>query len=78
LMVMPEGDRMRIMQVKFNSRAEKLGFEQGFEIVSIEVIAERPDKELMFLLAAALLAGVVANQRRRRYWGRSERSLGLD
>ena len=67
LMVMPEGDRMRIMQVKFNSRAEKLGFEQGFEIVSVEVIAERPDKELMFLLAAALLAGVVANQRRRRY-----------
>ncbi|MDO7705132.1 MAG: TRAP transporter permease, partial [Burkholderiaceae bacterium] len=67
LMVMPEGDRMRIMQVKFNSRAEKLGFEQGFEIVSVEVIAERPDKELMFLLAAALLVGVVANQRRRRY-----------
>ena len=67
LMVMPEGDRMRIMLVKFNSRAEKLGFEQGFEIVSVEVIAERPDKELMFLLAAALLAGVVANQRRRRY-----------
>jgi len=29
-------------------------------------------------LAAALLAGVVANQRRRRYWGCSERSLGLD
>ncbi len=66
LMVMPEGDRMRIMQVKFGSRAEKLGFEQGFEIVSVEVAAERPDKEWMFVLAGLLLAGVVFNQRRRK------------
>jgi len=65
-MVMPEGDRMRIMQVKFGSRAEKLGFEQGFEIVSVEVAAERPDKEWMFVLAGLLLAGVVFNQRRRK------------
>ena len=66
LMVMPEGDRMRIMQVKFGSRAEKLGFEQGFEIVFVEVAAERPDKEWMFVLAGLLLAGVVFNQRRRK------------
>ena len=66
LMVMPEGDRMRIIQVKFGSRAEKLGFEQGFEIVSVEVAAERPDKEWMFVLAGLLLAGVVFNQRRRK------------
>jgi TRAP transporter 4TM/12TM fusion protein len=65
LMVMPTGDRMRIMQVKFGSRAEKLGFEQGFEVVAVEMPANRPDKEWMFLAAALLLAGVAANQRRR-------------
>jgi hypothetical protein len=65
LMVMPEGDRMRIMQVKFGSRAEKLGFEQGFEVVAVEMPADRPDKEWMFLAAALLLAGVAASQRRR-------------
>jgi TRAP transporter 4TM/12TM fusion protein len=65
LMVMPTGDRMRIMQVKFGSRAEKLGFEQGFEVVAVEIPANRPDKEWMFLAAALLLAGVAANQRRR-------------
>ena len=65
LMVMPAGDRMRIMQVKFGSRAEKLGFEQGFEVVAVEMPANRPDKEWMFLAAALLLAGVAASQRRR-------------
>ena len=65
LMVMPEGDRIRIMQVKFGSRAEKLGFEQGFEVVAVEMPADRPDKEWMFLAAALLLAGVAASQRRR-------------
>lgn len=65
LTVVPLGTEMQIAQVKFGSRAEKLGIEQGFNIASIEVPAERPGKEWMFLPALALLAGVVGAQRRR-------------
>ena len=60
-----QGDAMLITQVKFGSRAEKLGMEQGFQIVSAEVPADRPDKEWMFLPAIALLALVVFLQRAR-------------
>ena len=56
---------MLITQVKFGSRAEKLGMEQGFKIVSAEVPSQRPDKEWMFLPAIALLALVVMLQRAR-------------
>ncbi len=63
--VVPLGDEMQIAQVKFGSRAEKLGIEQGFKIATIEMPAERPDKEWMFIPALALLALVVAVQRRR-------------
>lgn len=62
---MVQGDAMLITQVKFGSRAEKLGMEQGFKIVSAEVPADRPDKEWMFLPAIALLALVVLLQRAR-------------
>jgi TRAP transporter 4TM/12TM fusion protein len=65
LTVVPLGKEMQVAQVKFGSRAEKLGVEQGFTIASIEVPAERPGKEWMFLPALALLAGVVVAQRRR-------------
>lgn len=62
---MVQGDAMLITQVKFGSRAEKLGMEQGFQIVSAEVPASRPDKEWMFLPAIALLLLVVGLQRAR-------------
>jgi hypothetical protein len=62
---MVQGDAMLITQVKFGSRAEKLGMEQGYKIVSAEVPAQRPDKEWMFLPAIALLLLVVALQRAR-------------
>ncbi len=62
---MVQGDAMLITQVKFGSRAEKLGMEQGFQIVSAEVPAPRPDKEWMFLPAIALLLLVVGLQRAR-------------
>lgn len=62
---MVQGDAMLITQVKFGSRAEKLGMEQGFKIVSAEVPSQRPDKEWMFLPAMALLALVVMLQRAR-------------
>lgn len=63
--VVPLGKEMQVAQVKFGSRAEKLGVEQGFTIASIEVPAERPSKEWMFVPAFLVLAGVVFAQRRR-------------
>ncbi|MEO5695835.1 MAG: DUF3394 domain-containing protein, partial [Burkholderiaceae bacterium] len=65
LTVVPLGTEMQIAQVKFGSRAEKLGLEQGFRVASIEMPAERPDKEWMFLPSLALLAGIVFVQRLR-------------
>ncbi len=65
LTVVPLGNEMQIAQVKFGSRAEKLGIEQGFKVSSIEVPAERPAKEWMFIPALALLGVVVMLQRRR-------------
>ncbi|APW46812.1 TRAP transporter permease [Rhodoferax antarcticus] len=65
LSVMPQGKELLITQVRFKSRADKLGLEQGFRIVAGEVVADRPDKEWMFVLAIALLALIVFLQRRR-------------
>ncbi len=59
------GAQVQVAQVKFGSRAEKLGLEQGFAVTSVEVESERPDKEWMFLPAVALLSLVVAVQRLR-------------
>ncbi|MBP8054115.1 MAG: TRAP transporter permease, partial [Burkholderiaceae bacterium] len=61
--VMAQGNDLLISQVRFGSRAEKLGMEQGFRIVSAETPATRPAKEWMFLPALALLLLVVALQR---------------
>lgn len=63
--VMAQGDELLITQVRFGSRAEKLGMEQGFRIVSAETPADRPAKEWMFLPAIVLLLLVVALQRAR-------------
>jgi len=61
--VMAQGDALLITQVRFGSRAEKLGMEQGFRIVSAEMPADRPSKEWMFLPAIVLLLLVAALQR---------------
>ncbi len=63
---MAQGKELLITQVKFGSAAEKLGMEQGFRIVSAEMVADRPDKEWLFIPALGLLALVVVSQRRRR------------
>ncbi|MDO9144927.1 TRAP transporter permease [Rhodoferax sp.] len=63
--VMAQGDALLITQVRFGSRAEKLGMEQGFRIVSAEIPADRPAKEWMFLPAIALLLLVIGLQRAR-------------
>jgi TRAP transporter 4TM/12TM fusion protein len=65
LTVVPLGGDIQIAQVQFGSRAEKLGLEQGFKVASIEVPAERPAKEWLFIPALALLAVVVFAQRAR-------------
>jgi TRAP transporter 4TM/12TM fusion protein len=63
--VMPQGDAIQVLAVKFGSRAEKLGIEQGFAITAIELPSDRPDKEWIYVPALALLALVVWLQRRR-------------
>jgi TRAP transporter 4TM/12TM fusion protein len=62
---MPDEQGFKVLAVKFGSTAEKLGIEQGFQINAVEVPADRPDKEWFYLPAAALLAWVMAMQRRR-------------
>ena len=49
----------------FGSTAEKLGLEQSFRITTIEMPADRPAKEWMFLPALALLGIVIVLQRAR-------------
>ena len=66
LNVMVLGDQVQIMSVRFGSRADRLGLEQGFRIVGLELPAEdRPAKEWMYLPALALLAVVWLLQRAR-------------
>jgi len=66
LTLMTLGDEVRVGGVGFGSTAEKLGLEQGFVIKGIEVDAERPDKEWMFVPALLLLGLIIARQRARR------------
>ncbi|HRK40251.1 MAG TPA: TRAP transporter permease [Burkholderiaceae bacterium] len=65
LTVMPDGDALMVVGVKFGTVAEKLGIEQSFRITSVEVPADRPAKEWWFVPALLLLAVVVGLQRRR-------------
>ena len=65
LTVMSLGNEVQVAAVQFGSQAEKLGLEQGFRIVSIEVPADRPAKEWMFIPALALLGLIVWLQWRR-------------
>ena len=62
---MADGDALMVAAVKFGSTAEKLGIEQSFKITAIEVPADRPAKEWLYLPALLLLAGVIWAQRRR-------------
>ncbi|MCF8176687.1 MAG: DUF3394 domain-containing protein, partial [Burkholderiaceae bacterium] len=65
LRLLPSGETVDILSVKFGSRAEKLGVEQGFKITALEVATQRPDKEWFFIPALAVLGLVVFLQRRR-------------
>ncbi len=65
LTVMNDGDAFMVVATRFGSTAEKLGIEQSFRITALEVPAERPAKEWFFIPALALLALIIALQRRR-------------
>ncbi len=66
LNVMALGDDVQVAAVRFGSRAERLGIEQGFRITLIELPAEdRPAKEWIYIPALLLLAFVWALQRAR-------------
>lgn len=66
LTVMNDSEGLMVMAVGFGSAAEKLGIEQGFHITAVEVPADRPAKEWLFVPAVALLWWIMAMQRRRR------------
>jgi TRAP transporter 4TM/12TM fusion protein len=65
LTVMTLGSDVQVAAVQFGSQAEKLGLEQGFKVTAIEMPADRPAKEWMFLPALVLLGAAVMLQRRR-------------
>jgi hypothetical protein len=65
LTIMAFGGDVTVAAVKFGSAAEKMGLEQSFKIVGLEVPTDRPDKEWIFIPAILLLAGIIAIQRRR-------------
>ena len=65
LTVMALGDSVQVMVVDFGSRAAKLGIEQGFTVTHVELPAERPAKEWIFIPTLLVLALVVALQRAR-------------
>ncbi len=65
LQVMALGDKMQVAVVQFGSTAEKLGIEQGFDITQVEVPADRPAKEWVFVPALALLSLIFMVQRGR-------------
>jgi TRAP-type uncharacterized transport system fused permease subunit len=77
LRVLPSGDQFEVLTVRFGSRASKLRVEQGYRIVAMEVPAERPDKEWIFLPALALLIAVMVLQRARHKAVRSPRGAAV-
>jgi TRAP transporter 4TM/12TM fusion protein len=64
LMVTPGS--IEVMAVSLKSGADKAGFEQGFKVTGVEVLADRLAKEWLYLPAMLLLAAVFGLQRMRR------------
>lgn len=65
LTVMVLGDDVRVAAVRFGSRARKSGFEQGWQIDSLKVPADRPSQHWIYLPALLLVALVFYTQGRR-------------
>jgi TRAP transporter 4TM/12TM fusion protein len=65
LSLLPLGDKLQISNVKFGTAAKKSGFEQGFDVVAIEVPSGRPSPMWFYLPGLALVALVWVMQGRR-------------
>ncbi|NJD09010.1 MAG: TRAP transporter fused permease subunit [Gemmatimonadetes bacterium] len=65
LSLMPLGDTLQVGAVRFGSRAKKLGFEQGFEVVEVHAPVQRPSMHWLYLPALALVLLVWWAQGRR-------------
>jgi TRAP transporter 4TM/12TM fusion protein len=63
LMLSGTGDGAEVLAVSLKGPAQKAGFEQGFKITGIEVPANRPAKQWIWLPAFVLLGAVFALQR---------------
>ena len=59
-------NEVQVAQVKFGSVAAKLGFEQGFKVVGLEVPVDRPPKEWVYIFALMLLGLVITSQKLQR------------
>jgi len=65
LRLLPMGDQIDVISVKFRSKAEKAGFQQGQKVTALEVENKRPAPEWMFVPTLGVLALVIFLQRRR-------------
>jgi hypothetical protein len=65
LRVIPSGGQFDIVQVKFGSKAEKAGVEQGYKITALEKETGNPAKEWFYVPTLGLLGLIVLLQRRR-------------
>jgi hypothetical protein len=61
-----EDGKMVVDAMAFGSEAERAGFDFDYEIVSLKVAADRPDKQWFYIPALVLLGGVFMVQRGRR------------
>jgi TRAP transporter 4TM/12TM fusion protein len=60
------GESVQISTVRFGSSAERLGLQPGFDITAVQLPAERPAKEWLYVPALALLGLLIWRQRARR------------
>jgi TRAP transporter 4TM/12TM fusion protein len=58
LQLVPLGTKVQVGAVKFGSRAQKSGLEQGWDVVAVQVPADRPSPH-WFYLPALVLVGLV-------------------
>jgi TRAP transporter 4TM/12TM fusion protein len=65
LRLVPMGDQLDVVSVKFRSKADKAGFKQGQKVTALEVENKRPAAEWMFFPTLGVLGVIVFLQRRR-------------
>jgi TRAP transporter 4TM/12TM fusion protein len=65
LTLQARGDEVRILGVKFGSRAKRAGIEQGWQVAALKVATDRPSPHWIYVPGLALIALVWFVQRRR-------------